>query len=162
MHRLFLIIPLTVCVIGSLYQPAKAAEDLIKLDGLWFTCEYAHSKIPPPDECKTLDDDGFLVQNNQAWHMKVQDGDQDGCRGDRKGNCFKRTRQNVTVKKKKIGAAKLTNKGAIIEYMWCGQPYEIKHGEFFSEVRPIEPMCAWTSKKTYYVARWPGTFKIIE
>ncbi len=141
---------------------ANAENKPILLDGLWFTCEYAHSQIPPSDDCAILDDDGFLVEGDYVWHMKVQDGDKQGCRGDRAGNCFKRDRKRVTAKKKKIGAAVRTSKGAIIEYLWCGQPYEISHGENFSEVRPVEPLCAWTSKKTYYISRWAGEVKLVE
>ena len=140
----------------------RADPEKIKLDGLWFTCEFAHSKIPPPDNCKVLDDDGFLVEGDFVWHMKVQNGDKEGCRGDRKGNCFKRERKMLAAKKKKIGQAVRTAKGAIIEYLWCGQPYEITHGAQYSEVRPVEPMCAWTSKKTYYVSKWVGDIQVVE
>lgn len=141
---------------------AHGEQAKIKLDGLWFTCEFAHSKIPPSDNCNMLDDDGFLIEGDYVWHMKVQNGDQEGCRGDRAGNCFRRERKMVAAKKKKIGQAERTDKGAIIEYLWCGQPYEITHGEHFSEVRPIEPMCTWTSKKTYYVRKWSGDIRVID
>ena len=140
----------------------RAGTKKIKLDGLWFTCEFAHSQIPPPDDCKTLDDDGFLVEGDFVWHMKVQNGDKEGCRGDRAGNCFRRERKMLAAKKKKIGEAVRTPKGAIIEYLWCGQPYEITHGDHYSEVRPVEPMCAWTSKKTYYVSKWTGDIQVVE
>lgn len=151
-----------VAVLGFATAPAWADGDKIKLDGLWFTCEFAHSKIPPPDKCETLDDDGFLVEGDFAWHMKVQNGDREGCRGDRAGNCFKRDRKSIVVKKRKIGEAVRTDKGAIIEYLWCGQPYAITHGPDYSEVRPIEPMCTWTSKKTYYVSRWTGDVEVMK
>ena len=29
-------------------------------DGLWFECEFASRQAPPADDCKMLDDDGFL------------------------------------------------------------------------------------------------------
>lgn len=153
-----------VLLVFSLFyiSPAHADAEKIRLDGLWFTCEYAHSKIPPPDDCKTLDDDGFLVEGDFVWHMKVQNGDKEGCRGDRAGNCFKRERKMVAAKKKKIGQAVRTAKGAVIEYLWCGQPYEITHGDHYSEVRPVEPMCAWTSKKTYYVSKWVGEIQVVD
>lgn len=157
----------TICAIAfmllNISHPASTAgSEKIRLDGLWFTCEYAHSQIPPSDNCAILDDDGFLVEGDFVWHMKVQDGDAEGCRGNRAGNCFQRERKVLTAKKKKIGQAVRTEKGAIIEYMWCGQPYEITHGAYFSQVKPVEPMCPWTSKKTYYVSQWNGQMNVVE
>ncbi|NQV99679.1 MAG: hypothetical protein HQ483_08275 [Rhodospirillales bacterium] len=152
-----------VLLLTALAMASAAAEpDKITLDGLWFTCEYAHSQIPPSDDCKILDDDGFLVEGDFVWHMKVQNGDREGCRGDRSGNCFRRERRQLTAKKKKIGQAVRTAKGAVIDYLWCGQPYEISHGEHYSEVRPVAPLCPWTSKKTYYVARWDGQLTVVD
>ncbi len=156
----FLVFIQLFILIGS--GPVRAETKPIVLDGLWFTCEYAHSKIPPSDNCEILDDDGFLVEGDYVWHMKVQNGDEQGCRGDRSGNCFDRKRKSIVAKKKKIGEAVRTPKGAIIEYLWCGQPYEIEHGQHYSEVRPVSPMCAWTSKKTYYISRWHGDVRIID
>lgn len=145
-----------------LLNTANAETAPSSLDGLWFSCEYAHSKIPPSDQCETLDDDGFLINGDYIWHMKVQNGDQKGCRGARAGNCFRRERQQLTATQSEIGRLQRTRNGAIIHYLWCDQAYEVTERPAFAEIRPVGPLCFWTSPKVYYVAKWPGELRVVD
>ncbi len=164
--RIYSVMPFLPCclvvVLGLFSNGAQADSGFPSLDGLWFSCEYAHSKSPPPDQCQTLDDDGFLVKGDYIWYMKVQDGDREGCRGERPGNCFRRDRSQLTATQSEIGQLQLTESGAIINYLWCDQAYEITDRDIFSEIRPTGGLCFWASDKTYYVAKWRGQMAIVD
>ena len=40
------------------------------LEGAWFECEFSGKTTPPSDNCKMLDNDGFIFSNNKAIHSK--------------------------------------------------------------------------------------------
>ena len=42
---------------------AYAKENLV-LKGYWFECEFSEKIVPPKDQCKMLDDDGFNFKGN--------------------------------------------------------------------------------------------------
>jgi len=130
------------------------------LDGMWFSCEYAHSNSPPPDDCRVLDDDGFLVRGGNISYIKVQDGDPVGCRGNRRGQCFDRSRKHLAATTMGIGKVTPTSDGGIVSYLWCDQAYRLRQFRSHAEIRPIGSRCFWTSDKTYYVARWPGQIEL--
>jgi hypothetical protein len=126
------------------------------LDGLWFSCEYAHSTSPPSDGCQVLDDDGFLVRGGEIAYVKIENGDPTGCRGDRAGHCFNRSRQRLKATTMGIGEVVPTEDGGIVRYLWCDQAYTVTQRKTHAEVRATGERCLWTSDKTYYVARWAG------
>ncbi len=130
------------------------------LDGLWFSCEYAHSKIPPTDNCQVLDDDGFLVKGGEIAYVKIRNGDRSGCRGGRPGQCFDRTRKRLNASTMGIGEVTPTADGGIVRYLWCDQAYKVTRFETHAEVRPTGERCLWASDKTYYVARWSGEITV--
>ena len=130
------------------------------LDGLWFSCEYAHSTIPPSDNCRVLDDDGFLIKDGEIAYVKIKDGDRSGCRGGRAGQCFDRGRATLKARTMGIGNVTPTPDGGIISYLWCDQAYTVTRHDTHAEVRPSGERCLWASDKTYYVARWSGKITI--
>ena len=83
---------------------AVAAETPIpKLNGAWFPCEFAHSRSPPPDDCRIMDDDGFLIAEGVIHYIKVMDSRHQGCRHERLGQCFERGRQSLVVERRPLG-----------------------------------------------------------
>ena len=44
------------------------ANEIKELKGYWFECEFSGKIKPPNDNCKMLDDDGFLFDNEHAIH----------------------------------------------------------------------------------------------
>lgn len=150
------IVPLLIISYLLVISPAQAGP----LDGLWFSCEYAHSKIPPSDNCQVLDDDGFLISGGKIAYVKIENGDQTGCRGGRAGQCFERTRTALKARTLGIGEVTPTPDGGIISYLWCDQAYTVTRYKTHAEVRPSGRRCLWASDKTYYVARWSGKITI--
>ena len=43
------------------------------MEGTWFECEFAGKTSKPLDDCKMLDNDGFIFSNNKATHISVID-----------------------------------------------------------------------------------------
>jgi len=152
------IMPLLFILTLLIVSPVGAGS----LDGLWFSCEYAHSKTPPTDNCQVLDDDGFLIKGGKIAYVKIANGDQTGCRGDRAGQCFDRSRETLKARTMGIGEVTPTPDGGMISYLWCTQAYTVTRRETHAEVRPSGERCLWTSDKTYYVARWSGKITIEE
>ena len=59
---------ITLCVAGILMlttRQALADETALRLEGVWFTCEFARSQTPPDDGCVMFDDEGFEVIDGQ-------------------------------------------------------------------------------------------------
>jgi hypothetical protein len=77
------------------------SSEIKNLDGVWFICEYSVSNNPPDDNCEMLDNDGFLVEKGLISHLKIKNSQQEGCRGNRKGHCFKNGITGLKAKKKK-------------------------------------------------------------
>jgi len=137
-------------------QPAAAGS----LDGLWFSCEFAHRNAPPDDNCQILDDDGFLIKGGDIAYVKVKNGDPAGCKKNRAGQCFDRSRMSLQATTIGIGEVIPTKDGGIVSYFWCDQAYTVTTLPTHAEVRPTGERCLWTSDKTYYVARWQGKIEI--
>ncbi|MEK9679185.1 MAG: hypothetical protein VW169_12450 [Rhodospirillaceae bacterium] len=145
----------------ALAQTAKA-QPVDTGSGVWFLCEYAHSKIPPSDNCAILDDDGFMVRDGVVFHVKVTDSRETKCRGDRIGNCFKRTDEEITAKTDKIGPVEVASPHLAVDYFGCIQSYDFASKGAFMEIRPAGEQCFWTPDKHYYLARYEGRIKLIE
>ncbi len=140
---------------------AAAATNQIKdVEGNWFSCEFAHSQIPPDDGCRVLDDDGFMVSNGQIDHVKVIDSREQGCRHQRLGHCFERNRDKVVARSKNLGPIQATAEGFAITYWGCTQDYKmIKRADYF-EITPISSNCLWTRDKRYFVYRYRGKLEV--
>ncbi len=137
-----------------------AAGQIMDLDGAWFSCEFAHSQIPPEDGCRMLDDDGFLIIDGAIDHIKVQNSRQTACRQNRVGNCFWRTRPEVIVERNAIGKLRPTEEGFQVDYWGCTQDYKMRQRSGFFEIRPVSGLCLWASDKRYFLARFNGQLKV--
>ena len=129
--------------------------------GIWFRCEFAHSQIPPDDNCRMLDDDGFQVIRGIVHHVKVVDSAETKCRNNRIGNCFKKTETGLSAEITEIGPIQLSEKGAEVTWLGCTQKYGITKHTYYLELSPDAEQCWWTPNKRYFVARYAGHIKII-
>jgi len=150
--RIPVIVPLLFFVL--VYQ--AVASPLVDVDGVWFSCEFAHSQIPPDDGCKMLDDDGFLVANGKIDHVKVTDSRQLGCRHERLGQCFLRDREKIVVSRDPLGPIRATTEGFAITNWGCTQDYTMVQRVGFFEIAPTGGRCLWTKEKRYFVTRYRG------
>ena len=141
-------------------HPGNATGQTKNLDGAWFACEFAHSQIAPDDNCKMLDDDGFLVAGQKVNHIKVLGSQEQACRQNRTGNCFKRDQAKVVVARDSTGTFRTTTDGFQIEYWGCSQEYKMSQRSGYYEVTPVDGLCYWASDKRYYLARYTGELKI--
>lgn len=135
---------------------ASTHSPKMDVDGAWFSCEFAHSQIPPKDGCQMLDDDGFMVKGGQVDHIKVTDSDQRGCRHERLGQCFERHREKVTVSRDALGPIRATADGFAITYWGCTQEYTMVKRTGFYEIAPTGRLCLWAKEKRYFVSRYRG------
>jgi hypothetical protein len=151
---------LSLLLINQPREASAAASPLMDVEGNWFSCEFAHSQIPPNDGCMMLDDDGFMVSNGQIDHVKVIDSREQGCRHQRLGQCFERNRDKVVVSRDNLGPIRATAEGFAITYWGCTQDYRmVRRGGYF-EITPISNHCLWTKDKRYFVYRYRGKLEV--
>ena len=163
MNRLVLIF-LIFFGAGMTALPAHATTDgtgpTMNIDGHWFSCEFAHSQIPPEDNCKMFDDDGFIVSKGRIDHIKVTDSQQVNCRHQRLGQCFERTREKIIVSQDSVGPVRATKKGFAVTYWGCTQEYLMSKQADYFEISPTGRHCLWTRDKRYFVARFHGMVEV--
>ncbi len=146
-----------LCISGR----AAAAESpsLPALDGVWFTCEFARSTTPPDDECEMFDDEGFIVDGGKIAYLRNTASAETDCRGSKKGQCFLRSTQAITVSRRPVGAARIENHQLLVSYMGCTQAFDLRPQENYVAVIPAKKRCLWTRKRHFYVARYNGKIK---
>ncbi len=130
-------------------------------NGIWFLCEFAHSKIPPEDQCNMLDDDGFQIIDGIVHRIKVINSKETGCRQDRIGNCLINTHVNLVAERYKIGPVKLIGNKIYITWLGCSQKYNTVLYSHYTEIVPSFERCWWTADKRYFVAKYVGNIKIL-
>ena len=143
-------------------SPGNAVKQTVDLDGVWFACEFAHSRIAPDDDCRMLDDDGFMIAGQKINHIKVRDSQETACRQNRKGNCFRRDQAQVTVESDSAGTFRPTADGFQIKYWGCSQDYKLEQRGGYYQITPVDGLCYWTSDKSYFLARYTGDLRVVE
>ena len=156
MQRVLLGVFISVILAALHAAPIAASSPAMNLDGAWFSCEFAHSQIPPEDGCLMLDDDGFLIAGDTVKQIKVRSSRETECRQNKYGNCFKRDISGITVKPDATGTFLPTADGFRISYWGCAQDYKMDPRDGFFKVTPIGDLCYWTSDKSYFLARYNG------
>ena len=151
---------MTFMLADRVVATTESDSPTMDVEGVWFSCEFAHSQIAPEDGCKMLDDDGFLVANGQIDHVKVTDSKEQGCRHQRLGQCFERDRKKIIVSRDSVGPIRATAEGFAITYWGCTQGYTMARHPDFYEVTPSGRRCLWTSDKRYFVSRYRGVMEI--
>ena len=51
-----------------------------ELKGAWFECEFSGKTSKPTDDCKMLDNDGFIFNKNVATHISFIDSQEHNCK----------------------------------------------------------------------------------
>ena len=135
--------------------PAHAAED--GWDGVWFTCEFAQRTTPPDDGCQMFDDEGFHVDGNIFTYLRVKGSEEKACRGNKKGQCFRSSLEQISVTKRRIGKIDIGPGWIRVRYLGCTQLYHLHAFDDFHEAIPDAKKCFWANKRQFYVARYTGT-----
>ncbi len=140
-----------------LLNPKELFSQNEKIYGKWFECEFSISGSIPFDDCDMLDDDGFLVEENNLYHLKIISSNEINCRGNKKGNCFKFKTNEIKTKKSKLGKIESSTNNIKVKYMGCSQIYWIKQiNNKFWKIFPDQNKCYWTREKNFYVRKWEG------
>ena len=129
--------------------------------GIWFTCEFAHSQIPPGDDCGMLDDDGFQIIDGIIYRIKIKNSSETGCRHNRAGNCFLRTQLGLIAERFEIGPIKLLANKIYLTWLRCTQEYVAIEHTKYKEIIPSSEVCWWAPKKRYFISRYIGKIRII-
>ena len=124
-------------------------------------CEYAHSNIPPDDQCYMLDDDGFQIIDGVVYRIKVINSKETKCRQGRIGNCLINTNANLVAERQKIGPIKLFENEVHITWLGCTQKYYTIPNYGYTEIRSDADKCWWTADKRYFVSRYVGKIRVI-
>ncbi len=138
------------------------ADDTKTFDGTWFRCEFAHSQIPPDDNCRMLDDDGFQVIKGVVHHVKITNSNETNCRHNRVGNCFLKNHPGLEAERSEIGPLSLSETEAALTWLGCTQKYGITKHPNYMDIAPVGELCWWTPDKHYFIARFKGALKIVE
>ena len=99
--------------------PAHEEQSTARLDGIWFTCEFAKRTSPPDDDCRMLDDEGFEMRSGQlTYHATDFQGR--SMQGQKKGQCFRADEKEIIVSRK-IGRIDIDNYLLKLRYLGCTQ-----------------------------------------
>ena len=156
----FIYIFLLVFGLTSFISVTGKSSEIQNLDGIWFICEYSVSNNPPNDNCEMLDNDGFLIEQGLISHLKIKNSQQEGCRGNRTGHCFKSDTIGLKVKKRKIGEFVIGSNWVEVDYLSCTQRFWFKEFENYWHGWPDDKKCFWTRKKEFFVQRYKGELVI--
>lgn len=124
--------------------------------GVWFTCEFAQRQRAPDDGCAMFDDEGFSYQDGKLSYLRMQGSVEQGCRGNKKGQCFKRDSTAISVTTKDIGKARIEDDRLIVRYWGCEQSYRLIEGDDYMTVKPLGKSCLWSQERHFYIAPFDG------
>ena len=136
--------------------PAHAEQSTARLDGIWFTCEFAKRTSPPDDDCRMLDDEGFEMRSGQLTYLRNRFSEEEACKGQKKGQCFRADEKEIIVSRRKIGRIDIDNYLLKLRYLGCTQRYHLTPSEHYVAVIPDEEKCFWATQRHFYVTRYTG------
>ena len=126
--------------------------------GIWFICEFAQRQRAPDDACQMFDDEGFQLANGQLSYLRITQSDETACRGDKKGQCFRRDRPEITVTKTNRGRLTLRENQFDVKFLGCNQTFYFADTEHYREMWPDDDRCFWASKRRFYIAPFDGIY----
>ena len=126
--------------------------------GIWFICEFAQRQRAPDDACQMFDDEGFQLANGQLSYLRITQSDETACRGDKKGQCFRRDRANITITKTDRGRLTLRENQFDVKFLGCNQTFYFADTEHYREMWPDDDRCFWASKRRFYIAPFDGIY----
>ena len=125
-------------------------------EGIWFSCEFAQRQRAPDEGCQMFDDEGFSYFDGQLSYLRMEGSQQTACRGNKVGQCFKRTKPAITVSRKDIGQARIQDDRLIVRYWGCEQSYQRFDGADFMTIKPLGKSCIWSQERHFYIAPYEG------
>lgn len=148
--------------VSCLTVPALSDEqiDPVRLEGVWFTCEFARRQSPPRDNCMMLDDEGFSVSDGRVRYLRMQGSDETDCKGSKKGQCFSSQLPEITVTDRPVGKIRLEDNLLFVRYMACTQKFHLTDHKDYVAVIPDEKKCFWATKRHFYVTLYKGKVTI--
>ena len=126
--------------------------------GIWFICEFAQRQRAPDDACQMFDDEGFQLANGQLSYLRITQSDETACRGDKKGQCFRRDRPEITITKTNRGRLTLRENQFDVKFLGCNQTFYFADTEHYREMWPDDDRCFWASKRRFYIAPFDGIY----
>ena len=130
--------------------------------GIWFTCEFAQRQRAPDDGCQMFDDEGFQLADGRLSYLRITHSDETACRGDKKGQCFRRDRANITITKKDRGKLTLRENQFDVKFLGCTQTFYFADTANYREMWPDDDRCFWASKRRFYIAPFDGLYKFAD
>ena len=130
--------------------------------GIWFTCEYAQRQRAPDDGCQMFDDEGFQLADGRLSYLRITHSDETACRGNKKGQCFRRDRANITITKTDRGRLTLRKNQFDVKFLGCTQTFYFADTANYREMWPDDDRCFWASKRRFYIAPFDGIYKFVE
>ena len=126
--------------------------------GIWFICEFAQRQRAPDDACQMFDDEGFQLADGQLSYLRITKSDETACRGDKKGQCFRRDRPQITITKTNRGRLTLRENQFDVKFLGCTQTFYFADTEHYREMWPDDDRCFWASKRRFYIAPFDGIY----
>ena len=127
-----------------------------ELKGTWFECEFSGKTTKPTDDCKMLDNDGFIFNKNIAAHISVIDSQEPNCKKNKFGQCFPSDLKFVTVRKGRKDKVSFEKGKLILSFLGCGQVFHLKDRVKYVEAVPDKKKCFWAGKKVFYLKKYNG------
>mgnify|MGYP001489275441 FL=1 len=127
-----------------------------KLDGAWFECEFSGKTSQPTDNCKMLDNDGFIFSKNVAAHISVIDSQETNCKKNKIGQCFQSNISFITVRQGRKDKVKFEDSKLILTFLGCGQVFYLTSKIDYIQAKPDAKKCFWAGKKNFYLKKYNG------
>ena len=152
---------LLVCSIlfSILLSKFSFANEIKELKGYWFECEFSGKTKPPNDNCKMLDDDGFLFDNEHAIHIKNISSNEKKCKKQKVGQCFLANETSIIIRTGRKDKIAFKNSTLILSFLGCNQHYKLIKKENFVQAKPESKKCFWAGKKNFFLKQYSGTVK---
>ena len=127
-----------------------------KLDGAWFECEFSGKTSQPTDNCKMLDNDGFIFSNNIAAHISVINSQETNCKKNKIGRCFQSNISFINVRQGRKDKVKFEDSKLILTFLGCGQVFYLTSKIDYIQAKPDAKKCFWAGKKIFYLKKYNG------
>jgi len=138
-------------------------ENIVTIwDGVWFSCEFAQRQRAPDDGCAMFDDEGFIYKNGTLSYLRMTNSEETNCRGEKKGQCFKRNSRSIKASQKEIGKARIEGSRLIVRYLGCEQGYQFEQAQDYVTIIPENKACFWSRERHFYIAPFTGKLVIIK
>ena len=126
------------------------------LEGAWFECEFSGKTTPPSDNCKMLDNDGFIFSKNIATHISVINSQETQCKKNKIGQCFPSKIGFVNVRKGRQDKVDFRDSKLILTFLGCNQVFHLKNKVDYVQASPDNKKCFWAGKKVFYLKKYDG------